>query len=133
MRYAEGGLLDALRNLAAKLLESGKTRLELFASEIEEGKQRALETVLYAQGLVFCAAAATLFAVFFLTALFWEHRLVVLGVATLAFAALAAAFFALLRRAAHRPDYLFAASIRELQNDLRQLKAAVGHEPPAAE
>jgi uncharacterized membrane protein YqjE len=133
MRAAQGGLFDALRKLAVRVIESGKTRLELIANEIEEGKQRALEALLYAQGLVFCAAAAVLFAVCFLTVLFWENRLVVLGAATLAFAALAVFFFGLVRRAARRPEYIFAASIKELQNDLRELKAAAGYEPPAAE
>jgi uncharacterized membrane protein YqjE len=133
MGIAEGGLLEALKNLAVTAVEGAKTRLELIANEIEEGKQRAVETVLYAQGLVFCLAAAVLFAVFFLTAVFWEHRVVVLGAATLVFALLAACFFVLFKRATQRPEQIFAASINELRNDLRQLKAAVGYEPPPAE
>ena len=133
MRNAQGGLFDALGNLAMKLLEGGKTRLELIANEIEEGKERALEVILYAQGLAFCVAAAMLFAVFFLTVLFWEQRLVVLGIATLLFIVLAAVFFVRLKRAAQSPEHIFAASIKELQNDLRELKAAVGHESPRAE
>jgi len=130
---SEGGLFDALKNLAVTLLEGGKTRLELFANEIEEGKQRAVETMLYAQGLAFCLSAALLFAALFLTAVFWEHRVVVLGVATLVFGCLAGCLFVLFKRATRPPEQIFAASINELQNDLRALKAAAGYEPPRAE
>ncbi len=130
---AEGGLFGALRKLAATLIEGGKTRLELIANEIEEGKERALASLLYAQGLAFCLAAAVLFAVLFLTAVFWEQRAIVLGVATVVFAALAGVFFRLFKTAAQRPEKIFAASISELENDLRELRAAVGREAQGGE
>ena len=38
-----GGLLSALKNIAATLLASGRTRLELLSNEIEEGKLRVIE------------------------------------------------------------------------------------------
>ncbi len=124
------GLFAALKNIAATLLSSGKTRLELLVNEIEEEKLRAINLLLMAQGMVFCLCAGTLIAVFFLSALFWENRLFVLGAAAGFFLVLGLVFFALFKRATQRPEKMFAASIAELQEDLRQLKAAVGHESP---
>ena len=40
-------------------------------------------------------------------------------------------FLARFKKATQRPDRVFAASLAELKEDLRQLKAAMGHEPPA--
>ena len=36
-----------------------------------------------------------------------------------------------LRQALQRPERMFAASIAELEEDLRQLKATLGHDAPA--
>lgn len=125
------GLLTALKSIAATLLASGKTRLELLGNEIEEEKRRAIGLVLMAQGVAFCFGVAVLLAVALLTLLFWEGRIAVLGLCTLLFLLAGGVFLALFRRATQRPDRVFAASIAELQEDIRQLKAAVGHEPPA--
>lgn len=130
MGEAGAGLFAALKNSAATLLASGKTRLELLGNEIEEEKLRAINLLLMAQGMVFCLCAGTLIAVFFLSALFWESRLLVLGAATGFFLVLGLVFFVLFKRATLRPEKMFAASIAELQEDLRQLKVAVGHESP---
>ena len=124
------GLFAALKSSAATLLSTGKTRLELLGNEIEEEKLRAINLLLTALGMVFCLCAGTLIAVFFLSALFWESRLFVLGVAAGFFLVLGLVFFALFKRATQRPEKMFAASIAELQEDLRQLKTAVGHESP---
>ena len=125
-----GGLFSALRNISATLLASGKTRLELLGNEIEEEKLRLVELFLMAQGMAFCLGVGTLIAIFFFTAMFWESRLLVLGLAAGFFLVLGAVFYTRFKRATQRSDRVFAASIAELQEDLRQLKAAAGHEPP---
>jgi uncharacterized membrane protein YqjE len=130
MGGAGAGLFAALKNSAATLLAIGKTRLELLGNEIEEEKLRAINLLLMAQGIVFCLCAGTLIAVFFLCALFWENRLFVLAAVAGFFLVLGLVFFALFKRAIQRPEKMFAASIAEMQEDLRQLKAAVGHESP---
>ena len=130
MGGAGPGLFAALKNSAATLLAIGKTRLELLGNEIEEEKLRAINLLLMAQGIVFCFCAGTLIAVFFLCALFWENRLFVLAAAAGFFLVLGLVFFALFKRAIQRPEKMFAASIAEMQEDLRHLKAAVGHESP---
>lgn len=124
------GLFAALKNIAATLLSSGKTRLELLANELEEERLRALHLLVMAQGMVFCFGVGTLLAVALLTALFWDNRLLVLSASAGFFLVLGGVFYALFRHSLRRPEKMFAASIAELQEDLRQLKAAVSHESP---
>ncbi|MEI7612522.1 MAG: phage holin family protein [Betaproteobacteria bacterium] len=123
-----GGLFAALKNVSTILLASGKTRLELLANELEEQKLRAAQLLLAILALAFCLCAGTLIAVLFLTALFWDDRLVVLGAAGILFLGLGGVFFGLLKRLLHPPEKMFAASIAELQEDLRQLKATLGRD-----
>lgn len=127
---ASGGLFSALRNISAVLLESGRTRLELLGNEIEEEKLRLVELFLTIQGMAFCFGVGVLIAIFFLTALFWENRLIVLGVAAGLFLVSGGIFYARFKRAMQRPAHLFAASLAELQEDLQHLKAAADHEQP---
>jgi uncharacterized membrane protein YqjE len=132
MSNSQGGentrLFAAVKNIAVTLLASGKTRLELLGNEIEEGKLRAINLVLMAQGMVFCFGVGTLLTVAFFTVLFWDNRLLVLCSSAGLFLVLGGVFIALFKRLAHRPEKVFASSIAELKEDLRQLKAVVGHE-----
>ena len=124
------GLLPGLKNVAATLLTTGKTRLELLGNEIEAEKLRALRLLLLAQVMVFCFGVGTLLAVALTTALFWDNRLLVLGLSCVLFLALGGFVYTRFKRVTQRPpeDAVFAASIAELKEDLRQLKAAAGHE-----
>lgn len=76
------GLFRALKNIAVTLLASGKTRLELLGNEIEAGKLRAIRLLLLAQGMAFCFAFCMLLAVAWMTVLFWDSRVIVLGAST---------------------------------------------------
>lgn len=124
-------LFAALKGIAATFLASGKTRLELLGNEIEEEKLRAIQLLLMAQGMAFCFGVATLFVVVLIVMMAWDNRLAVLGCLTIVFVILGGVFFVQFKRATHRPDRVFEASIAELQEDIRQLKAALSHEPPA--
>lgn len=128
---ASGGLFAALKNIAATLVAGGKTRLELLGNEIEEEKLRTLRLVLVAQGMMFCFGVATLLGVALLVALFWDSRIAVLAASTAVFLGFAGFFYSQFKRATQRSEHIFAASIAELQEDLRQLKTAVDHESPA--
>ena len=119
-----GGPFAALRDIAATLLESGHTRLSLLGNEIEVQKRRALRELLLAQALLFCLMLGVLLGVALLTALFWEQRLLVLGALTVLFLGLAAGLFARLQRMKIEAEPVFAGSLAELQEDLRQLRAA---------
>lgn len=121
------GLLAAVKDIAASLLATGKTRLELLGNEIEEEKLRAMRLLLLAQAMVFCFGVATLLATALLAVLFWDNRIAVLGLACVLFVGFGAYAYSRFKRATQRPDAVFAASIAELKEDLRQLKAAAGH------
>ena len=125
-----GGLLSALKSMAATLLASGKTRLELIANELQVEKLRTIQLVLMAMAMVFCFGLALILGVALLVALFWEQRLLLLGIFSGLFFALAGFFLYRFKQETQRPDKIFAASLAELQEDLRQLRAMVGHEPP---
>lgn len=126
-----GGLFAALKNIAATLLASGKTRLELLSNELEGEKLRAIQLVLLSQAMAFCIGVGTLLVIALLTVIFWDDKLMVLGVFAGVFFVLGGVFYSLVKRATQRPERVFAASIAELQEDLRQLKVAAGYEPPA--
>jgi uncharacterized membrane protein YqjE len=70
---------------------------------------------------------ALLMAVGVLLVLWWDQRLLVLGVLCGVLVLLSVWLFLYLRASAHRPDPVFAASLAELQQDLQALKAATGH------
>jgi uncharacterized membrane protein YqjE len=96
----------------------------LLGNEIEVQKRRALRELLLAQALLFCLMLGVLLGVALLTALFWEQRLLVLGALTVLFLGLAAGLFARLQRMKVEAEPVFAGSLAELQEDLRQLRAA---------
>lgn len=125
---AHSGLFPALKNLAATLLASGRTRLDLLANEFEEEKLRAVRLLLLTQGAMFCLGVATLLGIGLLTLLFREHAALIVGASAALFLVLTALLYLAVRRASHRPQRAFGASLAELEEDLRQLKAAVREE-----
>ena len=125
-----GGLLSALKNIAATLLASGKTRLELLSNEIAVEKLCAIQLAMLGAGVVFCFGIGILLVIALFVALFWDQRLAVLGIFSAMFLVLGGYFLARFRQTFRRPDRIFAASLAELEEDLRQLKAMAGHEPP---
>lgn len=118
------GLFAGASRLAASLLAAGRTRLELLGNEFEEEKRRALRLLLLAQGMVFCFGVATLLGVALLALIFRENQLLVIGGMALLFAVLGAIFFRALTLATQRKEAVFASSLAELEEDIRQLKAA---------
>ena len=125
-----GGLLSALKNIAATLLASGKTRLELLSNEIAVEKLRAIQLAMLGAGVVFCFGIGILLVIALFVALFWDQRLAVLCIFSAMFLVLGGYFLARFRQVFRRPDRIFAASLAELEEDVRQLKTMAGHEPP---
>ena len=120
--------MGALKNIAATLLESVQTRLALAANEIEAQKYLALRQLWCALALLFCLWLGLLLAVALAVMLWWEQRILVLGLFTVLFLGLAGYFYAALRRNSAASTPLFAVSLAELQEDLRQLRQATDHE-----
>ncbi len=121
--------MAALKNIAATLLDSVQARLALLVNEIQAEKQQALQLLWCALALLFCLGLGLLLTVALAVLLWWEQRILVLGLFSVLFLGLAGYFYAALRRNNAASGPLFAASLAELREDLRQLKKATGHEP----
>jgi len=121
------GFFAGVQNITVTLMAMLQARLALLGNEAEEEKLRIMRMLLLAQTAMFSACVATLLAAALLTLWLWELRLGVL--ALLAGLALACAYLAYrsLMRMLTRPEPAFAATLGELQEDLRRLKEATGH------
>ena len=118
------GPLGALKNIAVTLLSTLQTRLALLRNEAQLEKRLIARQLGLGLALVFCLGVSVLLAVALAVQLWWDHRLLVLGLSTALFVALASYLYVLLRRTLSVKDELFSATLAELQEDLRQLKAA---------
>jgi len=117
------GLLDSLRKLAATLVATLQTRLEIVATDIEEEKARFARLALLAALVGFCAALAVNLAVLFLVVLFWDtNRLLAIGVLAGVFAVAGAGAGLALRTAVAGRPRLLSATIAELRKDRRNLE-----------
>jgi uncharacterized membrane protein YqjE len=122
------GLFSSLKGIVTTLLTTGRTRLELLGNEIEEEKLRALRLLLLGQAMMFCLGIGVLLAVAWLALLFWDSKLLVMGGFATLFILLGGAFLRAFLGATHRSQPVFASSLAELEEDLRQLKAAAQNE-----
>ena len=124
---APRGLLAALQTVAASLLAMGQTRLELLANEIEVQKLQALRLLLLAGALLFSAGLGIVLLVVLLALAAGEARLFVVGGCAVVFLLAAAFLYRALMQATRSPEPPFEATLAELQEDIRTLKAASGH------
>ena len=81
--------------------------------------------------LAFCVALGTILLVCLLVVVFWEQRVVLLASTGVLFVACGGLAYIALQRGMRRPEHLFAASLAQLEEDLRQLKQAAGDESRA--
>lgn len=89
---ARGGLLHSIKHLAHTLLGAAGTRLEIFATELEEERLRLEQLLLLALGAAICLGMALVLCVAFVLVYFWDtHRLLAVGLLALAFIAMASA------------------------------------------
>ncbi|MDR1349544.1 MAG: phage holin family protein [Zoogloeaceae bacterium] len=133
------GFFQTLKRLLRDLLEIGQTRLALLANEAEEEKIRLVRIFAFCILALFCLGVGVMLLVAFLTLLFWESRLLLLGATCLGFLALAVILLGLCR-ASLRHGPLFAATLAELQRDIASLRdepiaaseTGTPHESPTA-
>ena len=117
------GLLDSLRNLASTFLAIVQTRIEIFASEIDEERTRLARIALLAAAAAFCLGLAVILVVFFLVVLFWESdRLLAIGVLAGAFAIGGIAACLGLRAAISKRPKFLSATLAELRKDRTRLE-----------
>ncbi len=122
-----GGTWGAARDKAATLLSIGQTRLELLGNELEVARITITRQLLLAQAMLFCVGLGVVLTVMGLAILFWEQRLVVVALAAAGVWGMVLYLYLAIQRSNRHTAPLFNASLAELQEDLRQLKAATGH------
>lgn len=117
------GVVRSLRGGVATLLALAQVRLALFATELQEEKERAGQLLLFGAGAVLFLGFGLFFLAAAITVLLWEsNRLLALGVFAAIFLT-CGAFFALTARRHARPATPpFAESIAELKRDAALLK-----------
>ena len=115
-------LLDSLRNLARTFLAIVQTRLEIFASEIDEQRALLARIAVLAAIAAFCLGLAVILIVLFIAVLFWDtHRLLAIGaLAGVFFAGGIAACVMLWATIVRRPK-LLSATLAELRKDRTKL------------
>jgi uncharacterized membrane protein YqjE len=112
------GLLDSLRNLARTFLAIVQTRIEIFASEIDEERTRLARIAVLAAAAGLCIALAVILLVFFLVVLFWDtDRLLAIGVLAGVFAVGGIAACIGLRTAISKRPKFLSATLAELRKD----------------
>lgn len=120
---ARGGLLHSIKHLAHSLLGAAHTRLEIFATEIEEERLRLEQLLLIALAAAFCIGMALLLSVGFVLIYFWDtHRLLTVGVLTVTFTVLAAVLAWILRTRVKTRPKPFAITRGELAKDGAMLR-----------
>lgn len=121
-----GGLFTALRTTAVTLVATARTRVELAGNELASERIRLVRLLVLGVAALFCLGVGILLLVGLIVALNWEYRAAVLGGFAAAFLIAGIILFVAMQRANdHRQA--FAATLAELEEDLRQLRAATGH------
>jgi len=115
-----------LKDLASTLLSAAQTRLALLGNELAVQKHLVLQQLFLLLAMFFCLVLAVLMLFGLALVLWWESRLTVLALGSVVFVGLTGFLYARLQGLQAEP--VFAASLTELQEDLRQLRAASGHE-----
>ena len=116
------GLLGSLRQFASTTIEVVYTRIELFATELDEERQRIVRALWLAAIGAFCLSLGILLAALFLVVLFWDtHRLLVLGLLAAGFLAAGAAAMLAFRTRLTERSRLFSQTLEELRRDHDQL------------
>lgn len=118
-----GGLLDSIRKLASTLVGILQTRLEIFATEIEEAKLRLGQLLLLWLVALFCLGLGIVLLAVFFVVLFWDsHRLAVLGVMAGFFLGMGIFAGLAVRARTAENTRMFSDTLAELTKDREQLK-----------
>ena len=112
------GLMESLKRMAGTLLDIFQTRLELFASEVEEERLNIRQMLLYGSIALLAFVLAIWLLTIFIVLLLWDnYRLPVLaGFIVIYFVTGLVAWIALCRMAGNK-SRLFSASLAALADD----------------
>ena len=118
------GILDSARNLVSGVLDLGRTRFELFSTELREEMNRLAAAIIGGLAiLVFSAIGLGFGAVAIILSVDESKRLPVAIGAAVFFLLAAGVAALLLRRVAKLKERPFEDTLGELRNDLQALKS----------
>ena len=123
MSASPQGLLYSSRRLLTAGVAILRTRLEILATELEEEKLRLSAIALTGTLALFFLCFGLIFLVVFLTVLFWDSRLLVLGTATALFFVFGIAALMRVASEIRVKSELFSGSLAELRRDLEALRS----------
>ena len=111
-------LLGSLRDLAKTFVALIETRIEIFASEIDEERTRLARVVVLAVVAAFCLGLAVVLLVLFVVVVFWDtNRLLAIGLIAILFALGALVALLALRSAVRQQPKFLSATLAELRKD----------------
>ncbi len=117
-------MLATLKNIAITLAVMLQTRLELIGNELQVQKLLVARQLGLVLTLVFCMGLSVPLVVALAVAIWWEQRVLVLGVSVALLVLVALWCFAVLRQSLRGTEAIFAASMAALKDDLALLKAS---------
>lgn len=117
-----------LRRLGVSLLTLGRIRLELFAIEAQEEKERIASLLLWAVLGALLAGFGLLMLLVLVTVALWDgsYRLLALGAGTAVLVAAAVVAVLKVKKLIDQPASLFRSSIGELRADADALRRKAG-------
>ncbi len=116
-------LLESLRGLAKTFIALVQTRIEIFASEIDEERTRLARIVVLSLGAMFCMGLAIVLIVLLVAVVFWDsNRLLAIGVLAALFAAGGLGMLLALRSAVRQRPKFLSATLAELRKDEKELE-----------
>ena len=115
-------MFGALKNISRTLLAILQTRLSLLGNELQAQKILLLQLLGLLFAMLFCSGLAVLSGLGMMVAVWWEQRVLVLGVSVTVFIAVALGCYFRLQSLLNPAEALFGASLAALQDDLTQLR-----------
>ena len=116
-------LLESLRSLAKTFVALVQTRIEIFASEVDEERSRVARILVLAVVALFFLGLAVVLGVLLVAVLFWEdNRLLALAVLAGLFALAGIVALLMLRSEIRRRPKFLAATLAELRKDEKELE-----------
>lgn len=126
-------MLSSLKNLSVTLLAIAQTRLSLLGNELQAQKILLIQLLSLLLALMFCAGLAILLGLGLVVSVWWEQRVLVLGLSAIIFLALALFCFLRLQSLLNPAEVAFDASLAALKDDMAMLRAATQNSKPLAD
>jgi uncharacterized membrane protein YqjE len=126
-------MLSSLKNLSVTLLAIAQTRLGLLGNELQAQKILLVQLLGLLLALTFCAGLAILLGLGLVVSVWWEQRVLVLGLSAVIFVALALFCFLRLQSLLNPAETAFDASLAALKDDMAMLRAATQNSQPPAD